>query len=101
MTHHIVYAGKDKIPIKACPKDCEICIEWNKKGQTWKVFEFCPVHCHLCKHAGYPEEFDIINMSVLVCIKCYDKYLRCIKYYRRYGYMNSESQITLNYMKLH
>ena len=80
-THHVVYVGKDKIPILACPKSCPICKEWSKKHQSWKSLVFCPVHCYKCLHAGYPEEFDIIGRQVLVCIKCYDKYYKCLKHY--------------------
>ena len=85
--YNIVYAGKDKKPIRACPKNCPICKEWHKPYQLWKLSVFCPVHCYKCQHAGYPDEFDIIDRRILVCIKCYDKYYKYLRSYRKYGYI--------------
>ncbi len=85
--HNIVYAGKEKIPILACPKNCSICKVWHTKHQLWKLSIFCPVHCYKCQYAGYPDEFDIINNKVLVCIKCYDKFYKYLKCYRKHGYI--------------
>ena len=55
-------------------KDCEVCKEWNKKGQRWKVFEFCPFHCSICFFAGHCEDFRIKG-NVLLCISCVKKYI--------------------------
>ena len=42
--YNIVYAGKDKKPIRACPKNCPVCKEWRKPHQSWKIFEFSLSH---------------------------------------------------------
>ena len=75
--------------LEACDQDtCKVCIEWNKKGQIWKNFVFCPLHCYMCEYAGYPDEFKIIKkeVSIFVCIECHKKYLERIKNILRLGY---------------
>lgn len=85
--YNIVYAGKEKIPILACPKDCSVCKEWRTQFQIWKFSIFCPVHCYKCQYAGYCDDFDIVGKRVIVCIKCSDKYYKYLKFYRKHGYI--------------
>ena len=81
--------GKNGI-LEACDQDtCKVCIEWSKKGQIWKNFVFCPLHCYMCEYAGYPDEFKIIkneNSGTFVCGRCYKIYLERIKNILRLGY---------------
>lgn len=62
----------------ACPKKCNLCQEWNKEGQRWKVFVFMPLHCHLCCFAGYEDDFELKNGRVF-CNSCYEKLKKRIK----------------------
>ena len=71
-----------RIPLLACPDDCKVCELWRTKHNTWLFFEYFPVHCYLCCHAGYPDDFHIINKSVILCDYCRtNNYLKAIKYY--------------------
>lgn len=71
--------NKNLLDIQAC-YNCKVCKDWRKKGSTWKFFEFCPIHCFNCHHAGYDDEFDFIfsdehnTSGIFVCIKCKEKY---------------------------
>lgn len=60
-TYNKIYYG--------CPRNCNICKDWNKKSQIWKNFTFFPIHCHQCSFAGNIEDFERINIFI-VCKNC-------------------------------
>ena len=71
----------ERIPILACSSDCKMCKFWRENNKTAFLY-FYPVHCYLCEKAGYPEDFNVINKSILLCNFCKkNNYERGIKHY--------------------
>lgn len=73
MRHKLYGVNTGKV-YYACDIYCPVCKEWNKPGNLWKIVIFFPYHCAACYHAGYVEEFDLINGQIFVCLECKQKY---------------------------
>lgn len=79
--------GGKKI-LEACDsKECNVCQEWKKKENIWKMFQFFPLHCYHCHFYGTNNDFEIIHrekMGTLVCKQCHRNYLKRIKQILKY-----------------
>jgi hypothetical protein len=69
-----IYSKSRDIYYFGCHKTkCEMCKLWSSKYQTWRWFEFFPLHCHLCHYAGYVDDFNFFADIIILCNNCYNK----------------------------
>ena len=68
--YRAVYSKTKNEIYYGCSKKCKMCELWSKKNNTWKVFHFFPIHCHICEEAGMPDDF-IIRDILIFCEKCH------------------------------